>query len=134
MKKPAILHALFVGFSVAMGTFVAGCLAQPIDVGTGLAVGSPVTVHPLGPPPAVPTTNPATGSPVVLVPTNQVDYAAVQAMVTQAVQNAAPNAGPWAGLIGAAVAGGLLELARQRERKALNTPVPPQPPTPPKKE
>lgn len=111
-----------------------GCMVQPKDAITGESVGGPVSV----PGAAIPTQNPATGNPVVVVPTKDVDYARVGELAATAASAAASKSGipsPWGDVLGAAVTAGFYELARSREKKALHTPAPgsppPAPPTPP---
>lgn len=126
-----------------LAALVVGCMVQPRDAATGQAVGPPLSLatapdgstvaRATGRP--VPASNPATGGPVVLVPTAQVDYDriadAVGKQLAPALAAATPPPyQPLTQAVTGLVVAGLYELSRKREQKALVTPPPGVPPKP----
>lgn len=107
---------------------VCGCMVSGYDATTGERIWGPLSQADAA---TRPTTNPATGNPVVVVADKKMDAEAAWWIAYDAAQKAAGASGPWGEVIaGAAAFGGLLvgawwkEKARRREREALFTPAP----------
>lgn len=107
---------------VLVGLAAFGCLVQPKDSVTHENVGPLVSAD------LAPTTNPATGNPVVLQKTGEVDYDRIARIVKESkpIADAAtpPPYQPVKDLAYTAAVAVLYELSRKREQKALNTPPP----------